>query len=97
MPTQGYVVEVVIPESKCPKTIKNRESLIKDGFATLYLSNNTTSKDADNGITRYGVSSGRNVVIVTDRTFEEQKQEFEDFLNSRFKSDWQMKLTKCYP
>lgn len=97
MPTQGYVVEVVIPERKCPRTVKNRERLIKDGIATVYLSNRTSARDAESGFTRYGVSGGNNVLIFTEKTYEKYKHEIEEFLNSRFDSDWKIKLTKTSP
>lgn len=90
--TQGYVMGVEIPENKCPRIIRNRQQLIKDGVATVFLANNTTSEDAENGVTRYGISGGRIAIVVTQETFERDKTEYEEYLKSRFGREWKIKL-----
>lgn len=91
MATDAFVVVVEIPEHKCPR-VRNRDQLIKDGKAQVYLSINTSKKDALNGITRYGVSGGRCAFVVTDRTFPKVEAEIKSYLNERFGSDWSMEL-----
>lgn len=90
--SKWHVVEVTVAESICPK-IKGIEKFVKDGKASLYLTNTTTSDDAMNGFTRYGVSSGANAILVTNETFSKSKEEIEEYLNNRFGSQWSIQLT----
>ncbi|MBJ9476541.1 hypothetical protein VXR60_01540 [Acinetobacter baumannii] len=94
MATQAYVIVIEIPEKKCPN-VRGKASLIKDGKAKVYLSNNTTSRDAENGFDRYGVTGGRNAVVVTEATFPKYEEEITNYLNRRFGEDWSLKLEKC--
>ena len=94
MVTQAYVIVVDIPEGKCPR-VKGREKLIENGRAKVYLSNNTTSNDALNGKTRYGITGGNNAVLVSEKSFPCQESEIRDYLLDRFGDDWNLELVKC--
>lgn len=94
MSKQIYVLEVNIPEGKCPN-IKNKAKFISEGRANVWLSINTTSADAENGITRYGVTGGNNVRIFTESDYEKNKQEIDLYLTDRFGDDWSSQLKAC--
>lgn len=92
MTNEVFVLEISIPEKKCPN-IRNRDKLIQDGRARVFLANNTTQNDAMNGFTRYGVSGGRTACIFTQESFLKYEAEITGYLNERFGQDWNSKLT----
>jgi len=94
MATQAYVIVIEIPEKKCPN-VRGKSNLIKDGKAKVYLSKNTTARDAESGFDRYGVTGGRNAVVVTETSFPKYEEEITSFLNRRFGDDWSLELEKC--
>ncbi|MDM1764598.1 hypothetical protein HX132_12645 [Acinetobacter sp. 226-4] len=86
-----FVIQVDIPADKCPK-VRGRKYLIKQGRAKLLLSNNTSIRRSLQGFTRYGVSSGRNVIVLTCHEFKYRESEITDFLDKRFENNWGLKL-----
>lgn len=92
MKKQAYVVEITIPEAKCPKAIRGRDKLISNGYAKVYLSRNTTANDCLNGIERWGISGGRNVCIYTEQTYPKDELEIKAYLKGRFGEDWEVNL-----
>lgn len=86
-----FTIEVEIPANKCPK-IRGRKKLIREGKARVLLSNNTSTRRASEGFTRYGVSSGRNAIVMTCSEFRSHENQIINFLNKRFDSDWNLKL-----
>ncbi|KMU99940.1 hypothetical protein ACS72_06400 [Acinetobacter sp. VT 511] len=86
-----FAIEIEIPADKCPK-IRGRKQLIREGKAKVFLSNNTSTRRALTGFTRYGVSSGRNVIVLTPYEFKDRKNQITNFLNKRFDSEWKLKL-----
>lgn len=86
-----FAIEVEIPANKCPK-VRGRKRLIKEGKAKLLLSNNTSMRRALEGFTRYGLSSGRNAIVLTCSEFKNREDQIASFLNKRFEEDWKLKL-----
>jgi hypothetical protein len=86
-----FVIQVEIPEAKCPK-VRRRKQLIQDGVARVFLSNNTSVKNAMNGMMRYGVSSGRNALIFTPSSFQEYENKINMFLNNKFDHEWKIEI-----
>lgn len=86
-----FKIQVEIPANKCPK-IRGRKKLIRDGKAKVLLSNNTSMRRADEGFVRYGVSSGRNAIVLTGYAFKKKENQIVNFLNRRFDRDWVIKL-----
>lgn len=95
MATQAYVIVIEIPEKKCPN-VRGKSNLIKDGKAKVYLSNNTTARDAESGFDRYGVTGGRNAVVVSEASFPKYEDKIKSYLDKRFGNDWTLKLEQCY-
>lgn len=86
-----FAIEIEIPADKCPK-IRGRKRLIREGKARVLLSNNTSTRRALTGFTRYGVSSGRNAIVLTPYEFKDRENQITKFLNKRFDSEWKLKL-----
>jgi hypothetical protein len=91
-----FTIQVEIPANKCPK-VRGRKYLIKEGKAKLFLSNNTSARRANEGYTRYGVSSGRNAIILTCSEFKNREHQIANFLNKRFEGDWRLELIPIKP
>lgn len=92
MSKQAFLVEITIPENKCPRTIRDREKLISNGKAKVFLSRNTTANDCMNGIERWGVTSGRNVPVYTEKTFSNDEDKIKSYLDERFGNNWELTL-----
>lgn len=86
-----FAIEIEIPADKCPK-IRGRKRLIREGKARVLLSNNTSTRRALTGFIRYGVSSGRNAIVLTPYEFKDRENQITNFLNKRFDSEWKLKL-----
>lgn len=86
-----FAIQIEIPANKCPK-VRGRKRLIKEGKAKLLLSNNTSMRRALEGFTRYGLTSGRNAIVLTCSEFKKHENQISNFLNKRFESDWRLKL-----
>ncbi|GAB3044729.1 hypothetical protein GCM10027155_07250 [Acinetobacter apis] len=96
MVTESFVIVVKIPESKCPR-VRGRDKLITDGMASVYLSINSTAEIALQGISGFGVSGGKNALVVTEKSFAMQKEKIENYLNNRFGSEWTLDLVSVKP
>lgn len=92
MNKQAYVVEITIPETKCPKTIRGKDKLISNGKAKVYLARKTTANDCLNGIERWSITGGRNVCIYTEQTYQKDELEIKNYLSERFIDDWEINL-----
>lgn len=86
-----HVVEIVIPEEIAPE-LRDINKFIKNGKAHVYLTNVTTANDAENGITRYGVSTGFNTVLYKTAQYEAHKDDILKYLNERFGNQWEINL-----
>lgn len=86
-----HVVEIIIPEKIAPK-LKDINSFIKNGKAHIFLTNVTTANDAMDGFTRYGVSTGTNAVLYKVDQYKARKDSISDYLNQRFRNQWEVKL-----
>lgn len=67
---------------------------VNNNTGKAFLSDRTTSKDAENGFTRLGLTGkGHNCPIIDINNVKEQRMlEIERYLNSRFNSDWTITL-----
>ncbi|RSN81514.1 hypothetical protein EA770_10370 [Acinetobacter baumannii] len=85
------IIQITIPLEKAPN-LKGIEKFIKDGKATVFLSNTTSSNDALNGITRFGLTTGNNAFMLPDSSMEKFNPLITDYLNERFGGDWKIDL-----
>ena len=74
-----FAIQIEIPANKCPK-VRGRKRLIKEGKAKLLLSNNTSMRRALEGFTRYGLTSGRNAIVLTCSEFKKHENQISNFL-----------------
>ena len=91
MSKECFAIEVEIPEAICPK-FKGRDQFIEEGIAKLFLSNNTTAKEALKGLTVYAVGAGKNAVVVTKASFPKIEAQITVYLNEQFGDEWKLTL-----
>ncbi|ARG15919.1 hypothetical protein J599_2543 [Acinetobacter baumannii 1598530] len=86
-----HVVEIIIPEEIAPK-LKDINRFIKNGNAHVFLTNVTTSHDAMDGFTRYGISTGTNAVLYKTAQYQDRKDQISQYLSECFGNQWEIKL-----
>lgn len=86
-----HVVQITVPVEIAPK-LKDINKFIMNDKAQVFLTNTTTANDAMDGFTRYGVSTGKNAVLLKNTHYEKSKAEIENYLNERFGNQWEVKL-----
>ncbi|WP_111894218.1 hypothetical protein [Acinetobacter sp. MB5] len=86
-----HVVQITIPTEIAPK-LKDIDRVIRNDKALVLLTNTTTSRDAENGITKYGISTGTNAVLLKTIHFEKARIGIENYLNERFGNQWELQL-----
>jgi hypothetical protein len=88
---QYYAVQISIPVEKAPR-LKDIQKFIKNDTAQVFLTNKTTENDAMDGLTRYGVSTGTNAVLLKNDQYEARKEAISQYLAERFGNHWEIKL-----
>lgn len=91
MSKECFAIEVEIPEAICPK-FKGRDQFIEEDVAKLFLSNNTTAKEALKGLTIYAVGAGKKAVVVTKASFPKIEAQITEYLNEQFADQWKITL-----
>lgn len=86
-----HVVQITIPVEVAPK-FKGIDKFIFNDKAQVFLTNSTTENDAMEGITRYGVSTGTNAILLKNADYEKSKAKIENYLNEKFENQWELKL-----
>ncbi|WP_035375010.1 hypothetical protein [Acinetobacter haemolyticus] len=86
-----HVVQITIPVEIAPR-LKDIDKFIVNHKAQVFLTNKTTANDAMDGFTRYGVSTGANAVLLKSAHYEKSKAEIENYLNERFRNQWEIEL-----
>ena len=90
-PDPYHVIQITIPVEMAPR-LKDIDKFIINDKARVFLTNKTTANDAMDGFTRYGVSTGANAVLLKNTHYEKSKAEIENYLNERFKNQWEIEL-----
>jgi hypothetical protein len=90
-PDPYHVIQITIPVEITPR-LKDIDKFIINDKARVFLTNKTTANDAMDGFTRYGVSTGANAVLLKNAHYEKSKAEIENYLNERFKNQWEIEL-----
>ncbi|WP_081406414.1 hypothetical protein [Acinetobacter sp. YK3] len=85
------IIQITLPLEKAPN-LKGIEKFIKDGKATVFLTNTTSSVDALNGITRFGLTTGNNAFMLPESSMEKFNPLITEYLNERFGNDWKIDL-----
>ncbi len=86
-----FAIQIEIPETRCPK-VRYKKRIIQDGKAKLFLSHNMSIHQLQNGKLRYGVSSGRNALLLTIDAYAVRHLQIKKFLDKKFDGDWELNL-----